>query len=253
MIIADPKMHIAPAAEIESFYRSAALGLRFLEAREGRGRRFGEAALAGWRALGGEFEDRDRLDLLVRDAAANNPTAFAPRVVFGMTWLGDDEPFGPEWPQATTSLASSLLREAPGAVGPLPLTRTVAEKWSLALPNAEPALADLLGSVAPATRLVVGGPLAVSLLEAHASGRTGLDLGDQVLFVADSPAERQMIGFALLVSGAKSRPKIVAPTEDALAKAKAMGCTRIDLALVSNDASATVRGAALDLKKELGG
>jgi hypothetical protein len=248
-------MHVPPAIDIESFYRTAALGLRYLDAREGRGRRFGEAALAGWRALGGEFEDRDRLDLLVRDAAANHPTAFAPRVVFGMTWLGDDEPFGPEWPQATTSLASSLLREAAAAATPLPLTRTVAEKWRLTLhgSDSEAALADLLGSVAPATRLVVGGPLAVSLLEAHASGRTGLDLGDQVLFVADSPAERQMIGFALLVSGAKSRPKIVVPAEDVLAKAKALGCTRIDLALISSDASSTVRAAALGLKKELGG
>ena len=248
-----PTMHIPPPAEIESFYRSAAVGLRLLEAREGRERRFGEAAVAGWRALGGEFEDRDRLDLLVRDAAANNPTAFAPRVVFEMTWLGDDEPFGPEWPQAPAALAASLLREAPVADGATALTRSVAQKWRLPLlPTNEEGLLDLLRTVAPATRLVVAGPLAVVLLEAHASSRTGLDLGDQVVFVVDSPAERQLIGFALLLSGAKSRPKILAPTEDVVARARKLGCTRIDIALISGDASATVRSAALELKKELG-
>jgi hypothetical protein len=81
----DPDSMRTPSdAAIESYYRAAALGLRLLEAREARGRRFGEAAAATWRALGGELEGRDRLDLLLRDAAVSNPLAFSARGVFDL-------------------------------------------------------------------------------------------------------------------------------------------------------------------------
>src|SRR5690242_12221615 len=55
--------------ENTSFYEAASLGLRALDARATRSRRFGPDADATWRAFRGELTDGDRLDLLLRDAA----------------------------------------------------------------------------------------------------------------------------------------------------------------------------------------
>jgi hypothetical protein len=110
-------------AQAERFYRAGVLGLRALEAREGRGRRLGPAADATWRAFRGdpgELDDRDRLDLLLRDAAATSPLAFAPRRIFALAGLSDDEPFGHEWPGLPVSLARLLLREAAGGLAARP-------------------------------------------------------------------------------------------------------------------------------------
>ncbi|WP_437338439.1 hypothetical protein [Sorangium sp. So ce394] len=241
-------------AAIDSYYRAAALGLRLLEAREARGRRFGEAAAATWRALGGELEDRDRLDLLLRDAAVSNPLAFSARGVFDLAWLTDDEPFGPSFPQAPAGLAAALLREA---ASPLAATDTpavldaAAAAWKLAPLAPEPPLADRLQRVAPATRVIASGARAVAMLAAHANARGDLDLGEQVLLVTDAPAERQMFGFALLLTGSRGRPRVIPTAQASAARAGALGFTRCDVSLLSQDAAAPAREAAAALAKEL--
>ncbi|WP_104981129.1 hypothetical protein [Sorangium cellulosum] len=245
-----------PSAEaIDSYYRAAALGLRLLEAREARGRRFGEAAAATWRALGGELEDRDRLDLLLRDAAVSNPLAFSARGVFDLTWLTDDEPFGPSFPQASAGLAAALLREATAsplaATDPQAVLGAAADAWRLAPLAPEPALADRLQRVVPATRIVASGARAVAMLAAHANARSDLDLGEQVLLVTDTPAERQMFGFALLLTPSRGRPRVISPAQASAAQARALGFTRCDVSLLSQDAAAPAREAAAALAKEL--
>ncbi|KYG04926.1 hypothetical protein BE21_43920 [Sorangium cellulosum] len=189
-------------AAIDSYYRAAALGLRLLEAREARGRRFGEAAAATRRALGGALEDRNRLDLLLRDAAVSNPLAFSARGVFDLAWLTDDEPFGPSFPQAPAGLAAALLREV---ASPL-------------------AAADT-----PAVLVIASGARAVAMLAAHANARGDLDLGEQVLLVTDASAERQMFGFALLVTGSRGRPRVIPTAQASAARARALGVTRCDV------------------------
>jgi hypothetical protein len=81
------------------FYQSAMAILRALDAKAPVPRRFGAEADARWALFKGDLALGDRLDLLVRDGAATQPTAFAPRVVFALDGLASDEPFGPDWPE----------------------------------------------------------------------------------------------------------------------------------------------------------
>ena len=139
-------MQFPSASEIESFYRAAMLGLLHLEQREGRGRRFGEASQAAWRALGGELDDRDRLTLLLRDGAVTHPLAFGARDVFAIPGLTEDEPFGPDWPEAPVQLAKELMKQGAtneAVAGSSPVV-AAAERWNK--PSAiEAAGADLVG------------------------------------------------------------------------------------------------------------
>ncbi len=245
-------MRIPTPHEVECFYRAAAAGLRLLDAREGRGRRFGDTANAAWKALGGEFEDRDRLDLLLRDGAGHQPLAFSPRLVFQMTWLADDEPFGPEWPQAPAAVAGALLRSERNAVSDTAeLLADAAGAWGLPQLGSTPALSDHVGRVGPASNVLVSGTDAMFAVAQCAEGRRDLDLGEQVLLFACTPAERQFWGLALLALGSRSYARMISASDATAAKVRELGFSKIDVALVSNDAVPEVREAAAALCREL--
>ncbi|XXY16175.1 hypothetical protein WME88_48855 [Sorangium sp. So ce216] len=242
-------------SQVESFYRAGVLGLRALEAREGRGRRLGPAADATWRAFRGEpgeLDDRDRLDLLLRDAAATYPLAFAPRRIFALAGLADDEPFGHEWPGLPVSLARPLLRDAADNLAPRPARGVLAEvasAWGFT-PDATLAGeggAELAG-LGPASRVAASGAGAVLILAEHFASRRDLDLGDQVLFVTDRPGERQLFGLAVALLGSATAPRVALPAVAHPDGARALGFDRLTAAIVSDDADAGARDAALELR-----
>jgi hypothetical protein len=237
--------------QVESFYRAGALGLRALEAREGRGRRLGPAADATWRAFRGdpgELDDRDRLDILLRDAAVTSPLAFAPRRIFALAGLSDDDPFGHAWPGLPVSLGKTLLHEAVADLAPRPahvVLGDVASAWGLA-PSASFAGAAVT-SLGPASRVAAAGAGAVLLLAEHFASRSDLDLGDQVLFLTDRPGERQLFGLATLLLGKPMAPRIALPEAALESGSRVFGFDRLTAALVSDDAAAAARDAALSL------
>jgi hypothetical protein len=249
-------MRTPQATDVEAFYRASLDGLRFLESREGKGRRFGEAALAAWQALGGELEPRDRLDLLLRDAAVTHPLAFSPRLVFELAALTDDEPFGAEWSGAPAKLAETLLRDGSATRGEsdtATLIAAAAKRWGVPDPKPSPAVADQVGRVTPASRIVLGGVSAMLTLSTAAAGRRDWDLADQVVLIAESPAERQLWGIALLSSPSRKQPRILTPNEATPERARELGMKHLDVALVSEDAGTESQRAAAALFGELGG
>jgi len=244
-------MTLPSPADIQRFYAAAALGLRFLEQREGRGRRFGEGANAGWRALGGALEPRDRLDLLLRDAAASSPLAFSPRLVFGIEALAEDEPFGPEWPQATEAVASASLKAAAEAA-PLSWSELfdgVSAVCGLASPRESGMVAS--AGITPATRVLFAGRGVLRGLAAQAAAGAGFDLGDQTLFVTGSAAERQLFGVVLLATGARGRPRMLVPSRATAEHARALGFSSATVALVDDDAARADRDAVDALYREM--
>ena len=243
-----------PAVSVDAYYRAAMVGLRLLEAREGRSRRFGEAAAATWRALGGELEEADRLELLLRDASVSNPLAFAPQSVFHLTEMSEDEPFGPRFPQAPRGLAAALLRQAqaePLAVGDArQVLAKAAAAWQLGDLDSEPALADAVQRIGPATRVVVSGARAIAELATRHEAHADLDLGEQAILVTDSPAERQLFG--LVLTGSRGRPRLLSPATASAAEVRAFGFARLDVAVVSSDAAPAAREVIAAIVRELG-
>ncbi len=123
-----------PSLDQESFYRSALLGLRALDAAGAQRRHFGPEIEATWSAIVGSLRPSDRLDLLIRNAAVASPAAFAPRVIFPLPGLAEDEPFGPEW-EAPAGLPERLLREASKPLAdasPKVVLTEAAKAWGLA-------------------------------------------------------------------------------------------------------------------------
>ncbi len=205
---------------VEAFYRASLAGLRALEAAGGRARYFGEEADARWKAFQGELREADRLDLLLRDAAVSHPAAFAPRVVFPIPGLADDEPFGPDWPSLSGPRAVALWREPPPKSPTLePVLAAVAEIWSL---RPEPPAAGALDSIGPATRILAAGAGAILGLARHFEGRRDLDLASQVLLISDLPGERQLFGLAAALLGSAGKVQL-APTSVDLAALQAAG------------------------------
>jgi hypothetical protein len=243
-------MNTPASPEVEAFYRAGLEGLKYLETREGRGRRFGEAALAAWRALGGELEGTDRLDLLLRDAAATHPLAFAPRLVFDMAWLADDEPFGTEWPGARPALAEGLLRDGKGggASELAELLRTASQRWALPELFVTPALLDQASKVTAASRILLAGSSAMLALVQTTAGRRDLDLAEQVVVLATNPAERQLWGLALLDATTRTRARVLDAARATSADVRALGVTHLDLLLCDE-----VLPAAKAIWRELGG
>jgi hypothetical protein len=215
----------APAQE--SFYRCAMLGLRALDAAGAQRRFFGAEADATWSAMVGALRPSDRLDLLIRNAAVANPAAFAPRVIFPLPGLADDEPFGPDW-RAPAGLAEQLLREAvkPAVdASPAALLVEAAKAWGLA---AKPARGEGLASLTPASRVLVAGAGAILAVAARFHGREGFDLGRQVALVSALPGERQLLGLAAALLGSAVAPPMLAPG----ITAKEAGATPISLTVV---------------------
>lgn len=236
-------MNVPPRDHIDSFYRAAALGLTVLEARAGSARRFGPDADARWNAFRGALQDWHRLDLLVRDAAVAHAAGFAPRVVFTLPALADDEPAGPEWTGAPPDIAAELLRQAATAAPPDldALLGDIACIWHL-----EPAAVsrEAAAGIEPATRIACAGAGAVIALARAFRGRPELDLADQVTLIADAPGTRQLFGLAIAALGGSragsQRPVRILATSPAGASDAP---ERLDRAIASPDASPAEREA----------
>jgi hypothetical protein len=238
-----------PHGSLENFYEAAFLGLKALDARSTRSRRFGPQADARWELFKGELEERDRVELLIRDAAMSHPAAFAPRSIFLLEGLAEDEPFGPEWPGPEASLALRLWRDsnAPAPSSLSGLLSAAAHAWRL--PPA-PVSPEQPVEIGPATRILASGAGAVLALAARFEGHAELDMADQVLLVTDSPAERQLFGLAVMGLGHDSPVRQVLPSASA-ADVRALGFPRAGLTLVSDDVPPTRREAVASLARSL--
>lgn len=235
---------------VQNFYRAAFAGLVGLELRVPR--RFGDNRDAEWKLFKGELKDRDRLDLLIRDAAADHPAGFAPRVVFGIEGLSSDEPFGAEWGGPDPALAGELFRgQRAGKCGWKTTEEVLAEAakvWGVAAtkPPAVPT------PIKPATRIVAAGGAAVMALARAFVGREdeGLRLGDQVLLVTDRAADRQLHGLAVALCDRREKPTVrmigtsqqTAPDDFPDAR----------FVVISADAEPAAADAARRIAKELG-
>jgi hypothetical protein len=239
-----------PERDQESFYKVAALGLRALDAVGSQRRFLGPDADATWSSIVGALRPCDRLDLLIRNAAVASPAAFAPRVIFPLPGLADDEAFGPDW-TPPAPLAEKLLREA---AQPLPdsharaVLAAAAEAWRLKPKAATARLADLK----PASRILAAGAGAILTLAEHFHGRAGFDLGNQVVLIAAAPGERQLLGLAAALLGSSAAPRFLEVGTTAKQVRENGGLTNVSLALVSPDADPRASETVAALARELG-
>lgn len=238
--------------DIERYYRAALPGLQALEAGERVARRFGAEADARWSQLRGELAARDRLELLLRDAAQTQPLAFAPRVLFALPGLSDDEPLGKDFRGASEALACELLREADTRKAPPTLRALLDEAarvWGVSPSAVDEAV---LSSLRPASRVVIAGAGAVVAVSLWLVARAGFDLADQVLLVAETPAVRQLLGLSVAWSRATGRARLLAPQAILTAAEPSvllsgLGLPHLDLAIISADATPSERDATLRL------
>ncbi|MBK8233289.1 MAG: hypothetical protein IPK72_22630 [Candidatus Eisenbacteria bacterium] len=211
------------------------MALRFVEAREGRGRRFGADAEGRWEQFHGAMGASERIDLLLRDADAQWPRAFAPRVVFVLRGLAADEPFGPSWAGLTPKRGEELWREvmrAPELGEVRALVTAVAAAWERTLEVVP------LPEVTPTSRLIVAGASAIGAAIEVFARRGELSWDEQVLVVAEAPLDRQLAGMASAILSAGGPTQMVGPTERAQRP-----FARAEL-VISKDADAGVRDAA---------
>lgn len=237
------------AAQVQQFYRVGVLGLRVLDGRDAARRRFGPDAEARWQLFKGELGDGDRLDLILRDAAVTHPAAFAPRVVFAIDGLAEDEPFGPDWPgPEPTAVAGLLADDGQAGAGDIRrLLQSAAAMWGL-----QPRLvADTeLESVGPATSIVAAGPGVVLSLACLFAARSGLDFADQVVLLGDHPGERQLFGLANVMLETTSAVRVLR-CDTATEEARAVVGRRVDRFVVSADADDNQRRAIAALQREV--
>ncbi|MFO0653324.1 MAG: hypothetical protein U0326_44295 [Polyangiales bacterium] len=230
-------------AQIDSFYRSCALGLAWLDARESAPRRFGTAADASWRNYAGspaDLSELDRIELLLRDGASVYPDAFGPRAVFDLPGLTDDEPFG-QWHQTPSiELPRDLFRSPPAPSADVrALLTDAARAWSLPLGTP-----SSLAPIGPTTRVLVVGAGALVEVAVRFAERRELSFHEQVFVAADTHAMRHLAGLAALALGELRRPTCVAPDLDP-ASPDASVLTAPEVLASSDDAS-TREGLAAD-------
>jgi hypothetical protein len=222
------------AEEYAVFYQAAVVGLRALDARESAPRRFGPDADARWVQFAGALGAGDRIDILLRDAAATWGAAFSPSEAFGFFGLADDESFGPDWSSIDDRAANRLLAE-PDA--PATLEHIA---YGLGVKAASVAVSALT----PSTKLVVAGGAAITSVAKAFSASTALSWSDQIVVVADKAAWRQLAGLAAVLLGARARTAIVRPTEVSDGALRAAGFAHLDAAVVSPDAEPEAAGIA---------
>lgn len=209
-----------------AYYRAALGGLTYVENRQPSGRRFGAEADARWASFRGDLTIADRIDLLVRDADAQWPSAFGARTTFAMHAVAEDEPFGPDWQPLDPVIAEEMWRARHDAPAPqscaeaLELTATA---WEVTLAPFDP------GAIGAAEKLVVCGPSAIAATIVAFHQGSDLDWVDQVTVVATPPAHRQLAALAGAVLNA-TKPARILTAATATAKAGAR-------LLVSDDAA----------------
>lgn len=197
--------------EVTNYYRAALVGLRFLEAHRPTGRRFGPDADARWTSFKGDLATSDRIDLMIRDANAQWPEAFAARTAFADSTTAEDEPYGPGWPHLDDVDAETLWRHELKVPPPQQLPdalAAIAAAWDLVLSPFEP------GHIDPADRVVLAGPsaIAATALFFHRGGRD-FDWAEQVLVIATPPAHRQLAALCGALLGVnRATPPLLAAT-----------------------------------------
>jgi hypothetical protein len=197
--------------EVVRFYQAALLGLLVLDARGARKRLSGAEASARWEAFAGDMDDWDRIDLCLRDAAVQFPDAFAPRVVFSLEGLTDDEPFGEKWPRPAGPLAHRFFHDPPPTPATLAdLLHRAASIWGLPLVAPAP---DSIASLTMASKVRVAGAGALVAVALRLSEIEASNLIEQVTLISGDPAERQLFGLAAVFSKASGSGRILAPEE----------------------------------------
>jgi hypothetical protein len=233
-----PEIHDGDRA---AFYRASLAALRYCDAREARSRRFGPDADSAWLSFAGDMGASERIDLLLRDADVQWPQAFAPRLVFGLAGLADDEPFGAAWASLEPALAEELWQTISSALPSkdvAELTDMAARAWGHALvPVPVPELT-------PTTRLIVAGASAIAAVARAFAQKPTLAWSDQVLVVAGRPFERQLAALTAPILGSNHPTNVVRPDER---PARSFGRARL---VVSNDADPKARAWADQLQKE---
>ena len=224
-----------------AFYRASLVALRFCDAREPRSRCFGTDADSAWLSFAGDMGASERIDLLLRDADVQWPQAFAPRLVFGLAGLADDEPFGAAWASLEPALAEELwqaISTAPATKDVAEVTDTAARAWGHSLvPVPAPELT-------PTTRLIVAGASAIAATARLFAQQPGAAWSDQVLVVAGQSFERHLAALTAPILGANHPTNIVRPGER---PTRPFGRSR---PVVSADADHEARAWAAQLQKE---
>lgn len=182
-------------ADRERYYRGALRALRFVEARRPSGRRFGAEAEARWSRFKGGLQQIDRMELLLRDADAEWPSAFGAHGVFALGFSANEEPFGPEWPSLLPQRAAKLWTQETGSEVEHAEAKTshalarIAEAWDLTVAKVS------VPEVGPNDRLLVVGPGALAAVGSAFEKGSSLALAEQVTVVATPPAHRQLALF----------------------------------------------------------
>jgi hypothetical protein len=189
----------------KAYYEGALTALRFVERRLPTSRRFGTEADARWASFRGDLTTADRIDLLLRDADAEWPSAFGARVVHALRAVAEDEPFGSAWTSIDPVDAEELWRgltQKPVNDDVRATLLTIAAAWELKVPSFD------AGAITAVDKLVIAGPAAiVAVVEAFARG-VALDWADQVVVVATPPAHRQLAAVAAALLNAR-RPTVL--------------------------------------------
>lgn len=221
---------------MRAYYQAALTALAYVEQRQPTGRRFGAEADARWSSFKGDLTTADRIDLLIRDADAEWPSAFGARTVFAKRAVAEDDPFGADWESLDAVAAEEMWRvhqQAAAPTSPRAALEAAAKSWELSL---SPFDAGIIG---PSEKLLVVGASAIAATVTAFHEGTDLDWADQVTVIATPPAHRQLgaLGGALLNA---TKPSRVFTAELATAKSG----VRL---LLSEDASAEDAAKAREL------
>ena len=221
---------------MRAYYQAALTALAYVEHRQPTGRRFGAEADARWSSFKGDLTTADRIDLLLRDADAQWPSAFGARTVFAKRAVAEDEPFGADWESLDAVAAEEVWRaqrQAAAPTSPHAALAAAAKSWDLTLSPFDP------GAIGAAEKLLIAGPSAIAATLVAFHDGTDLDWADQVTIIATPPAHRQLaaLGGALLNA---TKPTRVCTAELATARSG----MRL---LVSEDAAAGDAAKAREL------
>lgn len=214
-----PVHDVAPETLRLAYYRTVLSALRWLEAREPTGRRFGDDADVLWRTLATRrMSAVDRLELLIADADRQWRGAFGPRLVFELAAASEDEAFGATWERIAPAQVEQLWSEALAADPPRSPS-DVARVWSQAWDRP---LEPLTLSLAPSERITLAGASALAAALALFAQGPSLAWHRQVEVVATEPAERQLALLAAPLLAAEGATILVtAPAGRVIASADA--------------------------------
>lgn len=217
------------------FYAASIIGLRFLDAGEPSPRRFGADADARWESFRGSLDWSDRLDLLIRDAVVRWQAAFSPAQVFQIQGLAEDEAFGPDWVSLPSTTAQSLWQAAWPGDQTQPLFQQTLDAW-----HQSPQV-TAMPTLDPTTRYVAAGISALMTLAKGFAQNNSLSWSDQVLVVAQAPAERHLAGLMAPFLGASAATRLIAPGHLQVQGIASLQLPPDAVVLVSDDADPIAR------------